>query len=106
MLMTLVLAQLLPLFAHEDLSIQGKVQFSEKCLGKKDEAMVWLSKDHSEYKKKTLLLHTMVPKGGDFSFFVKPGDYLIRVTNKTGCLLEKNVTVDKKIVMLDLKLEK
>lgn len=52
------------------LQINGVVK-STTC--KTDKVMIWLALDKADFKHKTVLMHTMVPIGGDFSFYVKPG---------------------------------
>lgn len=64
------------------LSINGTYSGSE-C--KTDKAMMWLSLDKDEYKERQLLIHTMVPTGGTFSFYVKPGNYQLRGSDEKGC---------------------
>ncbi len=62
--------------------ISGKVLTDKGCSNK---AMVWLSLDKENYKERLLLMHTEVPIGGTFSFYVKPGEYQIRGSDESGC---------------------
>lgn len=74
--------------------IRGEVQSSEDC--KSDKTMVWLSLNEKEFKKKLLLMHTLVPERGSFEFYVKPGSYLLTGSNKKGCSWEKVVKINDK----------
>lgn len=71
-------------------TISGKVEAISGCSKK---AMVWLSLDKENYKERLLLMHTEVPQGGSFRFFVKPGDYQVRSSDEAGCEFLKKVTV-------------
>lgn len=84
------------------LQINGVFKGSE-CKTKK--AMVWLSLNKPEFKHKTLLMHTMVPLGGDFSFYVKPGDYEVTASDKKGCSTTQKFIIKKDSKNLVLKLE-
>jgi hypothetical protein len=71
-------------------SISGKVATVDGCSNK---VMVWLSLDKEDYKERLLLIHTEVPVGGSFEFFVKPGKYQVRASDKKGCEFLKKVEV-------------
>lgn len=71
-------------------TISGKVEAITGCSKK---AMVWLSLDKENYKERLLLMHTEVPQGGSFRFFVKPGDYQVRGSDESGCEFVKKITV-------------
>jgi len=64
------------------LKINGKFLESTCSTNK---AMIWLSTDSESYKDRKLLLHTLVPLGGTFSFYVRPGDYQVRGSDEKGC---------------------
>lgn len=63
-------------------TISGKVEKTEGCSGK---VMVWLSLDKENYKERLLLMHTEVPVGGSFKFYVRPGKYQVRASDESGC---------------------
>lgn len=73
--------------------IQGEVHSIEECLT--DKTMVWLSPNTTQFKKKILLMHTMVPEKGSFEFYVKPGEYLVAGSNEKGCFFEQVVKIDQ-----------
>ena len=84
-------------------SLSGKVLLPEGCSKK---AMVWLSLDKENYQERLLLLHTEVPRGGTFRFYVKPGNYQIRASDEEGCEFLQKVHVQINPVYLDVKLVK
>ncbi len=84
------------------LGIKGRLYSDKACRSGK--AMVWLSKNEAEFKKKELLLHTLVPELGTFEFYVLPGEYLVVASNELGCAVEKKVSIVDKDVLLDLSL--
>ncbi len=87
-------------FAVES-SISGKIATVTGCSKK---VMVWLSLDKENYHERLLLLHTEVPQGGTYRFFVKPGNYQVRATDEAGCeFLERvNVRIEDKNVPVTL----
>ena len=84
-------------------SISGKVSATAGC---SEKVMVYLSLDKENYKERILLMHTEVPKNGTFKFFVRPGDYQIRVGDKAGCEFFKKVTVKERDIELVVKMVK
>lgn len=84
-------------------SISGKVSTVEGCSKK---VMVWLSLDKEEYKERLLLMHTEVPAGGSFEFFVKPGKYQVRASDEAGCEYLRKVAVTTKNAVVDVKMVK
>lgn len=77
--------------AHaQDSTIEGKVLPTPGCSKK---VMVWLSLDKENYKERLLLMHTEVPQGGTYRFYVKPGNYQIRGSDENGCEYFKRVEV-------------
>jgi hypothetical protein len=85
------------------LTITGNVSADKECSSK---AMVWLSLDREEYKERLLLMHTEVPKGGTFSFFVRPGNYQIRASDMAGCEYLEKVSVKSEDSILSVRLVK
>lgn len=88
---------------NEELSISGKVLSEKACSGK---AMVWLSLDKENYKERLLLLHTEVPAGGTFRFYVKSGNYQVRATDEAGCEYLERVSIQGKSSDLTIRLVK
>ena len=84
-------------------SLSGKVLIPEGCSKK---AMVWLSLDKENYQERLLLLHTEVPRGGTFRFYVKAGNYQIRASDKEGCEFLQKVRVENTPLHLNVKLVK
>ena len=71
-------------------TISGKLLKNDQCSKK---AMIWLSLDKVNYKERLLLMHTEVPQGGTFRFYVKPGQYQIRGSDEIGCEFLKRVEI-------------
>lgn len=68
--------------------------------------MVWVSLDKDNYKERLLLMHTEVPVGGNFQFYLKPGNYQIRASDEKGCEYMQRVTVGDAVKSLAVKLER
>lgn len=68
--------------------------------------MVWLSLDKENYKERLLLMHTEVPVGGTYKFYLKPGDYQVRGSDEKGCEFLKRITVQNGEVNVAVNLEK
>lgn len=68
--------------------------------------MVWVALDKNEYKERLLLMHTEVPVGGSFQFYLKPGDYQIRASDEKGCEFLQKVTVKDLVAQLQIKMVK
>lgn len=68
--------------------------------------MMWLSLDKENYKERLLLMHTEVPVGGSFQFYLKPGKYQLRGSDKAGCEYLKRIVVTEKMGHVDVKLVK
>ena len=68
--------------------------------------MVWLSLDKDNYKERLLLLHTEVPVGGTFQFYLKPGDYQVRGSDQKGCEFFQRVKVGESVSQVDVKMVK
>lgn len=84
-------------------TISGKVLSSSGCAKK---TMVWLSLDKENYHERLLLMHTEVPQGGTFEFYVKPGDYQVRVSDDEGCEYLKKVSIKDRPVSLSIQMVK
>lgn len=84
-------------------TISGKVEVTKGCSKK---VMVWLSLDKDNYKERLLLMHTEVPQGGTFKFYVRPGNYQVRASDEAGCEYLKKVEVKGTDPVLDIKMVK
>ena len=82
--------------------IKGRVSSVEACRSEK--SMVWLSKNYQDFKKKELLMHTFVPEGGTFQFYLLAGEYLVVASNEKGCSAEQVVTIIDKDSFIQLEL--
>ena len=85
--------------------VKGVVRSQKEC--STGPVMVWLSLDKDNYNERLLLMHTEVPVGGSFQFYLKPGAYQLRASDQSGCeslqkikvsgsLLEATVSLVKK----------
>ena len=90
-------------FFTQALVIQGEVQSREECLT--DKTMVWLAPNTTQFKKKILLMHTMVPDKGSFEFYVKPGEYLVAGSNEKGCFFEQVVKIQEQDQQIKIVLQ-
>lgn len=87
----LCLLFIFPVFAvANENSISGTVNSGIGCSKK---AMVWLSLDKENYQERLLLMHTEVPQGGTFRFYVVPGSYQVRVSDEAGCEVIERIAV-------------
>lgn len=68
--------------------------------------MVWLSLDKEPYKERLLLMHTEVPVGGSFQFYLKPGDYQLRASDEKGCEFLQKIKVSTKLTMVKVQMVK
>jgi hypothetical protein len=84
-------------------TIKGKVSSPKGC---SQDVMVWLSLDKDNYKERLLLMHTEVPVGGSFQFYVKPGSYQVRASDKNGCEFFARLDVTKNSHFMDVKMVK
>ena len=84
-------------------TISGKFEATPGCSKK---AMIWLSLDKENYSERMLLMHTEVPHGGTFRFFVKSGNYQVRGSDEAGCEFMKRITVRDRDVTVPVKLVK
>lgn len=83
--------------------VRGKVSSPKEC---STSVMVWLSLDKDDYKERLLLMHTEVPVGGTFQFYLKPGDYQVRASDEKGCEFFKRIKVDKVVGQVDVQMER
>jgi len=83
--------------------VKGSVISPKECSGM---VMVWVSLDKDEYKERLLLMHTEVPVGGTFQFYLKSGNYQIRASDEKGCEFLKRIKVDNNVEQLQVKMEK
>lgn len=81
-------------------TISGKILPATGCANK---AMVWLALDKPNYQDRLLLLHTEVPQGGTFEFYVKPGHYEVRVTDDEGCEYLKKLSIKNSSQYLEIQ---
>ena len=51
-------------------------------------------------------MHTEVPVGGSFQFYLKPGDYQLRASDEKGCEFFKKIKIDNKVSEVLVKLVK
>ncbi|MFP5386432.1 MAG: hypothetical protein ACLGHN_10160 [Bacteriovoracia bacterium] len=84
-------------------SISGKVASVKGC---SDKVMVWLSLDKDNYKERLLLMHTEVPVGGSFKFYVRAGSYQVRASDKEGCEFFQRVGLKKEDTFVNVRMVK
>lgn len=68
--------------------------------------MVWLSLDKDDYKERLLLMHTEVPVGGSFQFYLKPGAYQVRASDEKGCEFFQRIRVNDSLKDIKVKMVK
>lgn len=83
--------------------VKGKVTSVKGC---SSPVMVWLSLDKEDYKERLLLMHTEVPVGGTYQFYLKPGAYQVRASDEKGCEFFKRIKVEKVVGQVDVQMEK
>lgn len=83
--------------------VRGKVTSIKEC---SSPVMVWLSLDKENYKERLLLMHTEVPVGGTYQFYLKPGEYQVRASDEKGCEFFKRIKVEKVVGQVDVLMEK
>lgn len=83
--------------------VKGKVLSPKDC---SSPVMVWLSLDKDDYKERLLLLHTEVPVGGTFQFYLKPGQYQLRASDQKGCEFLQRITVEDVVNQVEVKMVK
>ena len=100
----LVIVLILFSFSAQSASgLKGKVISPEGC---SSPVMVWVAVDKDQYKERLLLMHTEVPVGGSFQFYLKPGDYQVRASDEKGCEFFQRVTVKDLVNKIEVKLVK
>jgi hypothetical protein len=98
-----ILFMLFSFSAQATSGVKGKVTSPKEC---SSPVMVWVALDKNEYKERLLLMHTEVPVGGSFQFYLKPGDYQIRASDEKGCEFLQKVTVKDLVAQLQIKMVK
>jgi hypothetical protein len=83
--------------------IKGVVSSPEGC---SSPVMVWVSLDKEDYKERLLLMHTEVPVGGSFQFYLKPGNYQLRASDQKGCEYFKRILVKGSVLTEKVKMVK
>lgn len=101
-LFLIVLFTSFPLFA-DTTGVKGTVVSTKGC---SSPVMVWLSLDKDAYKERLLLMHTEVPVGGSFQFYLKPGDYQLRASDEKGCEFLQKIKVTAKVSTVKVQMEK
>ena len=94
---------MIPLSVLPAVGVKGRVESYKDC---SSPVMVWLSVDKDSYKERLLLMHTEVPVGGSFQFYLKPGDYQLRASDEKGCEFFKKIKIDNKVSEVLVKLVK
>ena len=94
---------LLSFNAHAVSGVKGIVTSVKSC---SSPVMVWVSFDKDTYKERLLLMHTEVPVGGSFQFYLKPGNYQIRGSDQAGCEYLKRIVVKDKVGTVEVKMVK
>jgi len=94
---------LLSLSAWSASGLKGVASSSEGC---SSPIMVWVSLDKEDYKERLLLMHTEVPAGGSFQFYLKPGKYQLRASDQKGCEFMKSINVKENVVLEKIKMVK
>jgi hypothetical protein len=101
-----VLAIMLVIFslsAHSASGVKGKVISPKGC---SSPVMVWVALDKDQYKERLLLMHTEVPVGGSFQFYLKPGEYQVRASDEKGCEFFQRVEVKDLVSQIQVKMVK
>jgi hypothetical protein len=83
--------------------IKGVVSSPDGC---SSPVMVWVSLDKEDYKERLLLMHTEVPVGGSFQFYLKPGNYQLRASDQKGCEYFKRILVKGSVLTEKVKMVK
>lgn len=83
--------------------VTGKVTSPRDC---SKSAMIWVSLDKEDYKDRLLLMHTEVPVGGRFQFYLKPGDYQVRASDEKGCEFLQKIQVKEIVSHIQVKMVK
>ena len=92
-----------PISVLPAIGVKGRVESIKDCSGP---VMVWLSVDKDSYKERLLLMHTEVPVGGSFQFYLKPGNYQLRASDEKGCEFFKKIKINNKVSEVLVKLVK
>lgn len=84
--------------------VVGEVTSVKDCSTK--EVMVWLSLDKDNYQERLLLMHTLVPVGGKFQFYLKPGSYQLRASDEQGCSFYQKIKVLETLESIHVRMVK
>ena len=98
-----LLTILLSFQAYSASGLKGSVQSPKDC---SSPVMLWVSLDKDQYKERLLLMHSEVPVGGTFQFYLKPGDYQIRASDEKGCEFMKKVSVASGVSSFNILMDK
>lgn len=83
--------------------VVGEVSSVKDC---SKEVMVWLSLDKDDYQERLLLMHTLVPVGGKFQFYLKPGSYQLRASDDQGCSFYQKIKVQETLDSIQVRMVK
>lgn len=83
--------------------VVGEVISIKEC---SKEVMVWLSLDKDDYKERLLLMHTLVPVGGKFQFYLRPGSYQLRASDDQGCSFYQKIKIQDAIGSIQVRMAK
>lgn len=83
--------------------VKGKMSSPHGC---SKSAMVWVSLDEDDYKDRLLLMHSEVPVGGSFQFYLKPGAYQVRASDDKGCEFLQRIKVSDLVSNIQIKMVK
>ena len=99
----LVLLILFSLSAWPASGVKGNVISPQGC---STPVMVWVALDKDEYKERLLLMHTEVPVGGSFQFYLRPGDYQVRASDEKGCEFFQKIKIKDLVSNIEIKMVK
>jgi hypothetical protein len=100
---SLILLIFLTFSAWSASGVKGKVTSPKGC---SKLAMVWVSLDENDYKDRLLLMHSEVPVGGSFQFYLKPGDYQVRASDDKGCEFLQKIKVKNLVSNIQINMVK
>lgn len=99
----LIFGVFLPFSLFATTGVKGIVTSSAGC---SSPVMVWLALDKENYNERLLLMHTEVPVGGSFQFYLKPGNYQIRGSDEKGCEFSQRLRIGQNLEDVQVKLVK
>ncbi len=89
-----ILAMFLSTSVYAVVGVKGRVESPKDCGSR---VMVWLSLNKDNYQERLLLMHSEVPVGGTFQFYLKPGSYQVRASDEKGCDFLKRIEVESTV---------